>query len=81
MVGDVPCSVFLVRGSRVEIDGAVDQVALEVVLRALWFIVDEFSVTRQIMNLGSCWSHSEQSIVTTVKAFVRQCLLWFFCLI
>ena len=44
--------MFLFRGSRVEIDGAVDQVALEVVLRAFWFIVHEFSVTRQIMNLG-----------------------------
>ena len=40
MFGGVRCSVFLHRVSRVEIDGAVDQVALEVMLRALWFIVD-----------------------------------------
>ena len=32
-------SCFFSAGSRVEIDGAVDQVALEVVLRAFWFIV------------------------------------------
>ena len=27
--------------------------------------------SRRIMNLGLCWSHSEQSSVTTVKARVR----------
>ena len=35
MFGDVRCSMFLRRVSRVEIDGGVDQVALEVVLRAV----------------------------------------------
>ena len=40
MFGDVRCSMFLHRVSREEIDGAVDQVALEVMLRAFWFIVD-----------------------------------------
>ena len=40
MSGDVRCSVSLISVSRVEIDGAVDQVALEVVLRLLWFNVD-----------------------------------------
>ena len=40
MFGGVRCSVFLLRVSRVEIDGSVDQVALEDVLCAVWFIVD-----------------------------------------
>ena len=37
MSGGVRCSMFLL---CVEIYGGDDQVALEVVLRALWFIVD-----------------------------------------
>ena len=40
MFGGVRCSMFPLRVSCVEIDGGVDQVALEVVLRAVWFIVD-----------------------------------------
>ena len=40
MFGGVRCSMSLISVSRVEIDGAVDQVALEVVLCAVWFIVD-----------------------------------------
>ena len=35
MFGDVRCSMVLLRVSRVEIDGGVNQVALEVVLRAV----------------------------------------------
>ena len=40
LFGDVRRSMFLLRVSCVEIDGGVDQVALEVVLCAVWFIVD-----------------------------------------
>ena len=40
MFGGVRCSMFLLRVSRVEIDGGVDQVASEVVLCVVWFIVD-----------------------------------------
>ena len=40
MFGGVRCSMFLLRVSPVEIYGGDDKVALEVVLCAVWFIVD-----------------------------------------
>ena len=40
MSGGDRCSMFLLCVSPVEIYGGDDKVALEVVLRALWFIVD-----------------------------------------